>query len=661
MLTVSIASRLRADDGAIIVTAAILGAALILLGSTIVQVGDWFQHRRHLQVRADAAALAAGPVFRECFDSVDYSTAQAQTDIENTARQFAGFASPTGPSYNTQFGGGSDSIAFQSSSYPGGAGGTPDDTPDGAGECSSLMLDVKLTDASIPKLFSFAPLAATHAHARVQLQTVKTAKGLFPLAVPDVNPKQVSVTFVDETNGGKELTGCTGALAGTTCTFLLSKGASANGLTPWSAAATVAVPSAAGHLIGMRVGVGGKAGSCAGTTGGTTASCWGADDTALGLVAIRDLPAVGAGTATAPVLDGVWPAGACSGSPFFSDASLIGGATSCGIGVQAEVDFGTGATDPSRPKSAGGVGAQVTASVGGGAGVPLQPVRYDAATKAWLWGAASVGSVPVDASGSKSGYAVAVSWSVEGDKKCKNCSGTFGNVQRVTSANDTDDGAVKLVTLSDPAAAMPPYSLAPGLHTLVATVALKAALGLQSPPKLQSLRLTGSGSRTTGVNCDGTGNSDFTNAIVGGCKTPYQVNDADVCPDPAPPAGAADCVPLKTGNLGTTVTKSLDDRFANTCPAATDPSRDLMLMLTDPSALSGSGKTDIPVTGFADFHVVGWSGGPGSCGTWPFPGAEPSGGNIWGYFLKYVSPNQPPSGLACSLDDITPCVAVLTR
>src|SRR5262249_13547254 len=157
--------------------------------------------------------------------------------------------------------------------------------------------------------------------------------------------------------------------------------------------------------------------------------------------------------------------------------------------------------------------------------------------------------------------------------------------------------------------------------------------------------------------CDGSGNSDFTNAIANGCKTPYQINSGDVCPDPSPPAGPADCIPLKTGNLGTTVTTALNTRFNNTCPAATSPQRDLLLLLTDPSALAGQGKTTIPVTNFADFHIVGWTGAPGSCGSWPFGGSQPSGGNIWGYFLKYDDPGQVPSGQKCQLSEITPCVA----
>jgi hypothetical protein len=661
--------RPNAEDGSIVVTAAIIAFVLIVLGAAVVQVGDWFQHRRSIQVRADAAALAGGQVFNECFDSVDYTTSQAQTDIENTARQYAGF-SGGGTSYNTTFGGGSDSILFQSATYPGGGGGGPDDTQDGVGECSNLTLDVKLTDSGIPSLFSFAPVGAVHAHARVQLQTIQSAKGAFPLAIPDVNPAQVAVTFVDETTDA-ELTGCTSPLAGTTCTYRLTKGASANGLTPWSASAGVKIPAAPGHLIGMRVGMGGQAASCAGVTGTAGSSCWDGSDENQGLVEIRNFATGGSGAQPkAPVLYGVWPAGACSGSPYFSDVSLTGGATSCGVGVQAEVDFGTGATDPTKAKNKGGVAAVLTATIAGQT-TALQPVSYDAATNAWLWGTASVANVPVDSGGGTSAYGVSLDWEEhdgsQGGNTCSNgngnkCDGSFGTVQNVTSANDGNDGAIKLVTLAEPSSpSMPPYSLQAGAHTLTVTVALTGALGVQSPPQLMALRLTGNGSRTTGVNCDGNGNSDFTNAIAFGCKTPYQINSSDACPDPSPPAGPADCIPLKTGNLGSTVTSALNTRFNNACPAATSPQRDLLLMLTDPSALAGQGKTTIPVTNFADFHIVGWSGGPGSCGSWPFGGSEPNGGNIWGYFLKYDAPGQAPSGHQCALTELTPCVAVLTR
>lgn len=663
-------SALREEHGGIVITAAIMAVGFILLGSALLQVGDWLQHRRHLQMRADAAALAGGQLLTECFATSQFTAGQAQTNVENAALEYAGFPSAAGPSYNAQFGGGSDSVLFQSNTYPGGGGGGPDDTQNGVGECSNLSLDVKLTDSGIPALFSFSPLGTTHAHARVELQSIQVGKGAFPLAIPDVDPKQVDVTFVDETNGGSELTGCGGTalLPGTTCTFLLAKGPSANGLTPWSGSADVKIPAAPGHLIGMRVGAGGQVASCAGVAGTANSSCWDLNTLSRGLLAIRDYAASGpAGSGAAPTLYGVWPSSTCSGSPYFSDASLVGGATSCSVGVQAEVGFGTGATDPTKPTSGGGAGATLTATVNGQS-IPLAPVSYDAARGAWLWASTAAGAVavPVDASGTTSGYPVTLAWTAQG-VSCGGGKCSFGTVQRVTSATDSDDGAVKLASLSEPASpSMPPYALTAGTHTLAISIALAGSLSVQTPPKLTALRLTG-GSRTTGVNCDGTGNNDFLAALLNGCQTLYQVNENDLCPDPAPPAGPADCVPLKTGNLGTTVTSALNQRFGgcpvNNWPDYTKPGdvRNLMMMLTDFSALSGSGKTEVPVTDFADFYVIGWSGGPGSCGVWPFPGSEPSGGNIWGYFLKYDFPGQVASGRRCRADEITPCTPALTR
>jgi hypothetical protein len=113
------------------------------------------------------------------------------------------------------------------------------------------------------------------------------------------------------------------------------------------------------------------------------------------------------------------------------------------------------------------------------------------------------------------------------------------------------------------------------------------------------------------------------------------------------------------------VTKALDKRFQG-CPANNWPNyqsgdpRIVQLMVTDFSALGGSGKTTVPVTNFATFYVAGWSGN--KCGdAWPFPSAEPSGGNIWGYFIKYVDTQDTGGTATCDPSSITPCIPGLTR
>ena len=83
--------RLGEERGGIVVAAGILVLVFVLLGAAVVQVADWLEHRRSLQTRADAAALAGGQVLGQCFDTTAFTAGQAQTNIENTARQFAGF------------------------------------------------------------------------------------------------------------------------------------------------------------------------------------------------------------------------------------------------------------------------------------------------------------------------------------------------------------------------------------------------------------------------------------------------------------------------------------------------------------------------------------------------------------------------------------------
>ena len=128
------------------------------------------------------------------------------------------------------------------------------------------------------------------------------------------------------------------------------------------------------------------------------------------------------------------------------------------------------------------------------------------------------------------------------------------------------------------------------------------------------LRLTG-GSRTSAVACDGSGASDFSDAIIYGCKTPFQINAAGYCPDPSPPPGPGDLRRHEDREHGRARReKALDDRFAS-CPpvnwpdydVAADP-RVVKLLITDFSALDGSGHTQVPVTNFAAFYVTGWTG-----------------------------------------------------
>ena len=203
------------EEGSIMVIGAIAVVVFAMLGSAALEVGKWYQQRRHLQFRTDAAALAAGQAMNACFNIGTPQfpdEAAADTFIESWAKNFGGFNSAatgqTGSPYNQQIGTGSSFMSFQSDTDP--SAGTPTPTRNLLPECfkdgnplntgtnnTNMMTDVKTTQSGMAPWFSFSPLATTHGWARVALQTVKSLKPSLPLAVPDVNPLHVAVTLVD--------------------------------------------------------------------------------------------------------------------------------------------------------------------------------------------------------------------------------------------------------------------------------------------------------------------------------------------------------------------------------------------------------------------------------------------------------------------------------
>jgi uncharacterized membrane protein len=87
----------RQEDGGVLVMVALWLPVMILFVILVVDVGSWFEHKRHLQTQADAAALAAAGDFRiPCVDQ----------PILDRANQYGGFSSPSGTTYNQQVAGG---------------------------------------------------------------------------------------------------------------------------------------------------------------------------------------------------------------------------------------------------------------------------------------------------------------------------------------------------------------------------------------------------------------------------------------------------------------------------------------------------------------------------------------------------------------------------
>jgi hypothetical protein len=243
---------------------------------------------------------------------------------------------------------------------------------------------------------------------------------------------------------------------------------------------------------------------------------------------------------------------------------------------------------------------------------------------------------------------------------------SYSNIQRVYSGSDDSSGPVKDLSLSTATTTLgAPYTLSAGTHTITARVGIEGGLDLTNAAQTTMLRLTG-GSRTSAIACDGPGAAEFRSSIINGCVTPYQLNGAGVCPDPTPPSGPADCVPLKTGTTAGPTLQGLDARFS-ACPAnnwpgydaANDP-RVVRLLITDFSSLGGSGATDVPVTNFAAFYITGWTGS--TCANNAPPPGDVSKGAIWGHFIKYIEPDPNSTGdETCDPIVVTPCVPVLVK
>src|SRR6516225_9805570 len=115
----SLLNRARDERGGVVVLVALLIPTLLLVFAIATDVGNWFVHRRHLQMQVDAAALAGGALFGNCFSTDSTVAAGASSAIEDEAARYAGLASS---SYNLQVGGGSSniSVAYNSQTFPGG-------------------------------------------------------------------------------------------------------------------------------------------------------------------------------------------------------------------------------------------------------------------------------------------------------------------------------------------------------------------------------------------------------------------------------------------------------------------------------------------------------------------------------------------------------------
>jgi len=645
------------ERGAVLPMFAVWLPVLALCVVLVVDVANWFEHKRHLQMQADAGALAGGTGFTfPCSD----------TSIEAITRTYGGDPGASNP-YNLQVAPTQPAnvhLLVNSDKYWN-EGGTNHN--DGGPPCSAKRVDVKLTEANLPLFFGapglFDLVPAINAHARVSVQTLDyLSGGSLPIAVPDVDPSRAEVRFIDESNGT--------VLA----TAPLQNTGIANGLAIWDNTAAPKAVAISSARVGVRVVFSSNATSM--TCGNPLVECYDAGGPD-GLLYIRGWSSAGsAAQPNAPIARDVRVVpGSCT-DPYFTSL-----ATTCTVGVSAVVDFGV--ANPTL------IGAEVTATIAG----TTKPLTWDAVAQRWqTTGSANFLNV---ASGAGP-LPVTLDWeehvgTVNG-QACRNggsnpCKGSFGTVQRVFSAASARSGPVQLAQVWQNGLFWANSFEQGTTQNLVVKIGvtpnLQNAKSVNDP--IVTLRVVG-GSQNQSLDCD-PNYSNLYQELAFGCRPAYRPNDGTACPGTASALWATaepwNCVAVQTGSATNQVPRGLNlrilgDEKPNTCTSPNnwsqfpaippgDP-RVLNVFVTPFGSFGGSGNAVVPVIKLGAFYVTGWTAQGGGfdnpCqgnGDDPVPNNE--AGNIVGHFIKYVFTNTGgggSTGQTCDFNAFGGCIAVLT-
>jgi hypothetical protein len=658
---IRLAQRIRAESGergAVLVMVVLWLPVLLVFFMFVADVGNWFVHRRHLQMQADAGALAGGGNFRiPCLD----------TPVESDTRWYAGDPSvsstinnqipPTDPA--------NIHVLINSTSYWD-EGGT--DFSDGGSPCTTKFVDVKITEANLPWFMRLAFVPAIRAHARVSILQKTSQQGSLPIAVPDVRPRDAAAFVIDEATQT--------VLASAKLTNEGPATLNGRSLTKWTgdlpSFSFTAPATSAGKTLGVVIAL----------SGSTTWSLSGG----LGAVCTQALVVCyqNVGSATSPVLDGLVflrgyaPSGGTGTltTPIIRDVSLstAGGTcsdtsapsfllTGCTVSVRAQIDWGTGASPP--PNTVVKIPGFSCPGNGNNQGCDLS---FNSGTGYWE----ATASLPAF-QGSAGQQSISLKWRI----------GTGGNfttvtgLQRVFGANTTDSGPIEFAqVIAD--GAIGATSLASGTHSISVAIGVKGNLENDShfSDPTTVLRVAGpAGSQNNAIDCDA--GRTLRDEIATGCQTAFQLNTGETCPNATVPLN---CAEIQTGDSVGQLRQGMDARFAS-CPPNNwtnpgDPTQFPNILPGDPRAIplilvpfgsfSGSGNDWIPVTDFGTFYVTGWDyvGQEPCADNEDFPGPGSPQGDIWGHFIKYVdSINTGGTGDVCDFDPSSfgTCVAVLTQ
>jgi hypothetical protein len=609
------------EEGAIVILFAILIPVLVLLAMITVDTANWFVHKRQLQIKADAAALAGAGAVIESIDAATGTCSEAA--VEPAVVEFGGAIR------NPSLGGPAADLRT-----------TPDLT---SSPCADRAVDVTVTEDDVPFLFSLVPgasLEAIAARARVDFQTIGRQIEIAPLGVP-LPPDEASITV---RNAG------TGTVIQTVPMTAL-QGFDPAGRKLFTAS-MADVPIATNATVDVTLGSGTTIANAGYIRGWVTPNSTGSTNPVpqLGEVELET------NVASCPADN--------FGRPYYFSSR-----TNCAVGIRAQIDW----NDSVIPAEV--VNQKVWAVTGGAS----HELKYDSALARWY---SLNNDIPVPAGvGARDitiRYAQQTGFvgGTGNSAKCPRaaCNGTFSGIAaRPYSAAGETLGRFEIGGTKD---ADPLFSYVSGLNSvprnstpnLTFTVGVASNLSLGG--QIRTLRLSGT-NQTGGINCYGQ-NGAWDNFFETGCLNAYAINQrGDECNPELPvrdcldprTGGAPDPSPALTSRIGCSANNYPDD-------IDDDDPRLVSVALVDFGSFSGSGGSGtndaVPVRGFADFYITGWTDNQGTrnpCAEDAYP-ATTGDREIYGRFVRRIDttgPGQTGSGTACTFTDIYGCVAVMTH
>jgi Flp pilus assembly protein TadG len=695
---------LGSEDGAVVVVFAVFAPVAILLAAFAIDTGGWFLHKRHLQLQADAGALAAAQAFQPCANESIYKLAGQYGGVTSVSTPQGSVTSST-PLYNVQAGktSGSNTHAVINSKSYFGRSALVDSSASAQPPCTpnAQMVDVKMTETDVPWYWrALSSVPYIDAHARVEILQATSVAGAEPFAEPLPTPNTLTATLWDESKN-----------AALTAPVTLTPSADH---TTWTTTGGLPVTfsnSASGSFpVGLRIAMTG-AGSAATCGGGVTCYDNSGSTPKIGIAYTRvwsnsGTPGLPLSAPAAPQASDVAlePTGSSpcpsSGAGVFSN--FISSEKSCTVALSAKMAFtSTGGTSLSCTTAA------LTLTAGANTiTIPCPGTPNGTWTSAAATVPANAGSLNFTLGwrltagnkppGSSGGSGSTCTTTVP-------CTATFGVVQRAYSgAHDSlsveaaakRSGPILEATVIDPGGRQV-MSVSRGTSENV-NITVKV-LGFQNSTTIPSapVELAFGGNQANGaLECGGNaGVPALEKALREGCAERYGTTSApaaEACLGaPTPPV----CATENPGNgkLDKVLDGAMNQRInggANKCvnpnrwaapntvsQIATQSPKDprlIITMITDNGALS-NGSNKIPIRAFATFYVTGWAGDPcigvkpGTSNGLAYTGDDDPGsenkGVLLGHFIKYidtVGTKETGSG-PCNEQLLDRCVAVLTR